>query len=658
MVNIKDFIKNFDEIGKVITLNEEEAIEIANELEGRNLKVIGGSSEGKWIFINLDKITENTQTTIEVPLKTLVNFNEYKELLKDRNSHLEIYEKAKKNLALEGQDYEIITKALCYYIESLRQTTLSFNVGVVPSDNRIHFAVILPAGRGKGQIRKLLSMYNMSKYERVLIFPATRTNPEQLIGRYIAGKKGEEKREERGYLNYKGLVVDECQDLLAENERNDSINMLELRNGSEVWHKNTIQKKLTSDDMLSYDPEFRALFLLHYPAFPPVFFDRGMARRLFVFQAGDNPIPASAGYVGILEEPLNDNLSEYINTPVERDRDLKWSKEGKIKVIEFIKTWNDWSLMHTNQRIRALAQRHFTSIKDHFIRVISILSLSKREETVSIESIIQGGLDTIEFLLSTFEIFANRGSVNLSRDIWQSTDIKEAMLFEWMFYNRALSESSSNISIFDVQQQIGYIWGLMDRQARGIFSRLVESGLIGRKQIGNDASKAWLGFEPKIEGGVKLIDETGKSLVKIDLKEFISNKLLELENIINMENGGSRVARVADTDTINNINKNNNNNLNYTQLSDDKHTFHEKSNIYLRTGMDIATLATPPNPPSDTATLATLKNDQKTKELNLQNHIAVCPVCGKETARLWEYDSKYYCLDCMNDVQSKGDDYE
>ena len=523
-----------------------------------------------WRKLGIASVPEGPE---DVPLKSLVDFSDYKILFKGRHDYLPAYRLLKEQLQLEGDDYEVITKMLSYFVESLKQKTITFFIGGDQFDNRIHAGIILGAGRGKGQIRRALSQYRRDKYECVFTFSATRVNPEQLIGKILqtgTGKKREE-TEERGYLNYKGIILDECQDVLAEKESHYEATMQEIRNGSEVYGKNTVYKKLVASNMLSYEPPFRSLFLLHYPNFPPVFFDRGMSRRLFMFHAGDNPIPEEAAWSGLSAKIQVDSLKQYMSR--ERVQDgLKWNAFATQKLIEFLKEWVGWTLRHPNQRVRAIAEKHFTSTKDLFVRLISILAISKGEEEVSISSVITGGLDAIQFLLCTYEIYANNSQVNLSRDVWHTTSLEEAMLFEWMHHNRALSMEETTLSIAQVQNQIGDIFGVNDRQARGIFGKLVDSGMIGRKQGKND-SKCWLGFTPQIEGSVA---RTNTQI--LDLKSFIVMEQQEGEAfeggkggnghpplsyhvdpsissssvIINNKEGGVHSATLATTDTSKN----------------------------------------------------------------------------------------------------------
>jgi len=173
--------------------------------------------------------------------------------------------------------------------------------------------------------------------------------------------------------------------------------------------------------------------------------------------------------------------------------------------------------------------------------MVTILAVMKRETNVSKITALQASLDCIHFLLCSYEIFANYGMINLSRDIWRTSDPREAMVFEWMHHNKATSEETTTLSIFDVKEKIEKTFGVQDRQARSIFGSLVERGLVGRKQDGRDSSKTWLDFTPELEGGVELSNPD-----PINLNTFISNKLEEISRL-STSKGGSGGNDLNDT---------------------------------------------------------------------------------------------------------------
>ena len=537
----------------------------------------------------------------DVPLNPLVNFNVYHKLFTNSHSHLEpAYGYLSADLQLDGEAYYPLKKCLIYYVESLRQTTINFFVGGELGDNRIHIGAMIPGGRGKGQMRKAVRQYSRSKYEQVAVISPNRTHLEQLIGRIISSGTGQNKREreERGYFGYKGIVLDEAQTLLCEDDKQLAAVILDFRNAMEVFGKNEVQKKLTAEAMMSYNPEARFMVMVHPVKFPPLFFDHGTARRLYMFAPGFDPVPESAGYNSILRPQPEFKLREYLNTSAANMPDLGFSEEAINELVLFIKTYNRWTLTHPNQRIRMLAQKFFTSIKTYFIRNAAILAIKDGEAEVTRRTVVLAGLDTIQFLLCTYEVYANESTINLSRDTWKTANPMEAALFEWLHFNNAVSEAATTLSISEVQIKIGEIFGVFDRQARSIFNRLQQEGLINSKKGSHD-SKAWLAFTP-IEDGVAL-----EKPDPVDLAAFIIEKQQYLKetgksgsgNTVPLKTGESGKSGSGNTHLSNSYAHESQNNINKNIIN--------KYSDTLKVPLQSATPATLPTQ-KDIATPATL----------------------------------------------------
>jgi hypothetical protein len=249
--------------------------------------------------------------------------------------------------------------------------------------------------------------------------------------------------------------------------------------------------------MMSLTPETRFFFLSHPIKLPPRFFDLGTFRRMFMFEITDLSIDESAGWASLIAKPTEDKFKNYINTPIEQDG-ITFPPEAVEELIEWIRVWNHFALTNENQRIRAIAQKHFTSVKQLFIRLSAILAITRGEKTVSADTVSRACMDGVQFLLSTYQLYANESTINLSRDVWKSDDPKVASVFEWMWFNNALSEENTLLGISDVQEFIGDTFGLLEKQSRRVFRELVEAGLIGRSK-GQHSSKAWLTFRPQLD---------------------------------------------------------------------------------------------------------------------------------------------------------------
>ena len=327
--------------------------------------------------LEIKATTEGAERVHDTPLKALADFNKLYKIFDNTHKHLAAFELVDHELALKGDAYYPIKKVMCYMVESLRQNTIKFWVGSEMGDNRIHVAEMVSGGRGKTTQRKLMSQYNVGDYKSVPTFQPTRTHVEQLIGRTIPGKGKTPPTEKRGFFGYKGLVVDECQTFICEEEKSLAALMLDFRNAMEVYGKNTVEKKLVAENLMRYEPETRFLFLMHPIKLPALFFDHGTARRLFMFKIDVQPIPESAAFASILNPMPTSVLRDYINNP-NPSQNVNFNEDAKKELVEWIQVWTHYVLTHPNQRVRAIGQRHFTSVKMQFIRMVAILSMARQ----------------------------------------------------------------------------------------------------------------------------------------------------------------------------------------------------------------------------------------------------------------------------------------
>ncbi len=448
----------------------------------------------------------------EVPTLALVDFSKYDAIFKDTHNHLPAYNLINEELALIGNEYYAFKKYLNYAVESLRQPTINFPVGNEWFDNRIHEAVIAAGGMGKGQIKKIFKAYSS-----VGECSAPRTNLEQLIGKFVKTKGGG-MVEKKGWFRDKKLIVDESQIMLCEEDRNLAGIMSEFRKAMDVYGFNEAEKNTVEANKLKYPPETRFGFLLHPTMLPALFFDLGTYRRLFVFELKPEQIQEDAATANLYRTSRTQEMKEYLATTGFECDTLIFSKEAIDEVVEFYKLWNRFLWLNPSQRIRAISKRMFFSGKLYFFRLIAILAIIKAEKNVSVETVRTACIDCIQFLLKTFENYANNTTPTLSRDTWKTAEPKEAMFFEWLHYNGATSKEATKVEIWKAQDKIQDIWGLTERPARSIFYRLKKHGLIDSIQ-GYQTSKTWLAFNPKLEGYVNF-----KGVEFPDLAEFILKK--------------------------------------------------------------------------------------------------------------------------------------
>lgn len=453
----------------------------------------------------------------EVPSLELIDFQKYKTILQNTHGHLGAFNLVKEELALIGEEYYAPTKALTYMLESLRQPTIQFFVGTEPFDNRIHLLFLGGAGTGKGMTKKVIRHHNNS-----VECSGARTNLEQLIGKKLKSKNGE--TELKGYFGFKALIVDEAQKLVCEVDDQQGGIMREIRLAMDIFGYNKSEKKLVDTTLLSYNPETRFTLLTHDIVFPPLFFDTGTFRRMFAFELKPQKVNAKDLVANLTRTRYEKEITEYLN---QKDffcpNALQFTKEALDEIVDCYLTFIQFLAQNSNQRVRVFGKNLAFSGKVYFFRLAAILALSKNEVSVTQRTAREASLDAIHFLLYTIETYGNKSNPTLSRDVWKSDSFEEAMLFEWMHYNGALSKETTNFSISDVQDQIGNYFGKQDRQAREIYAKLKKKGLLCDAKGMHDA-KCWLGFEPVFDGFICF------DCVQVDFGVWLSEKLGKKES--------------------------------------------------------------------------------------------------------------------------------
>jgi hypothetical protein len=499
---------------------------------------------------------EPKQTICEddVPTLDLISFQEYDDIFENTHKHLPGYKLIDAELGLEGKEYYPIKKIMNYRIESIKQKTITISVGKEWTDNRLHVLFFGGAGTGKGILKSAIRL-NKDAVE----CSGARTNLEQLIG-----KIDKKQNEIEGYFRKECLDVDECHTLITEEDRNLAGVMREFRIAMDTFGRNTVDKKnVDAERFLSYNPTTRFGFYSHDTILPPVFFDLGTARRLFAFELKPVEVNEDAAINSLLLENKTEELREYINRKDWNTSSKGFSKEAIQELIYWIKAWNKFCLLNTNQRIRILGKRMFFSGKQYFMRLTTILSLMRNEPQVTMPTTKQACFDCFQFLLKTIELYGNKSVITLSRDIWKTSDINEAMLFEWLHYKGALSKEESTIMIKDVQEQIQDIFGVTsDRQAKSIYKKLKKNGYI-HDYKGQHDSVAWLGFYPNVEDFVKFEDNT-----PLDLRLFLEKEREKLSEMteVNSWGGISHSVQPNISSSFYNNTQNNTNNFDKIEL--------------------------------------------------------------------------------------------
>jgi len=255
---------------------------------------------------------------------------------------------------------------------------------------------------------------------------------------------------------------------------------------------------------------------------------------MFAFELKPTQVSEDSAIKGLLTENYTNALKEYINSDVFPATFKGFSKESIQELIFWIKLWNKFCLLNSNQRVRILGRRMFFSGKIYFMRMSLVLSLLRNETEVQVETVKQACFDCVHFLLSTIQLYANKSVLTLSRDIWKTSDQKEAMFLEWLNYQGALSKDESSIGISQAQEMIGDIFGVNQRQSISIYSRLRKMGYI-MDYKGQHDSRVWMGFNPNLEEFVDFGDRVDVNLPDALLRvkwELEQSEVREVQSVL------------------------------------------------------------------------------------------------------------------------------
>jgi hypothetical protein len=262
--------------------------------------------------------------------------------------------------------------------------------------------------------------------------------------------------------------------------------------------------------------------MTHDLQYPPTFFDTGTFRRMFAFELKPQKVEEYDTVANLYKQNHEKELQEYMNIPCEEFGTLGIQKEAIDEIVNFFLTWNKFLFLNPNQRIRSVARGLMFAGKIYFFRLAAILSVTKGEPVILKDTARLACIDAVQFLLKTIEIYCNKSNPTLSRDTWKTGNMQEAMFFEWLHYNGAIDQNSSNVSISQAQDQIGDYFGLMERQAKNVYHNIKKRGLI-QDHKGKHDSKVWLAFKPDLKCPINFKEDKFP-----DLREFLASKMEEV----------------------------------------------------------------------------------------------------------------------------------
>ncbi|MCX6803690.1 MAG: bifunctional DNA primase/polymerase [Candidatus Diapherotrites archaeon] len=471
-------------------------------------------------------IPEENSLLQEVQTLDLIDFSEFNPVFQDTHSHLTNFDLIDNEVGLQGSEYYSVKKALTYYAESMRQAPICFYTGSEAQDNRFHYGAMIGPGKGKGKLKGIARANPLCSE-----INGARTNLEQLIGKIMYEKGGKEV-ENPGYFASVGLIADEAQNLLNEQDSNLASIMAEIRKALDPFTKNIPDKKLVNNKRaLRYSPECRLKVLIHETTLETCFFDLGTFRRLFFFKISPKNITKADTNQNYYRTSKENMLKELYKNKI-YSSGLVFEKKEIDLCLEYTDYFRRFLLNHPNKRAKTLGIMWHFSLPQMFFRMVGILAIARGETKPTEQTISFACFDCIQLLLETIKTYGNNSCLTLSRTYWKTTDQEAAMFLEWLYTNGATSESATTVTINEAIDKMANLKGINERQAKKELYKLQNlQGLIDKKQVGQHGSKVWITFNPETSGGIELADYPS-----IDLLETLKKKKDELHKS-NVEGG-------------------------------------------------------------------------------------------------------------------------
>lgn len=451
-----------------------------------------------------DDLLDNVEPTTDKQI------TQHDERLVFRTDHLHNYQALGDLIALEGEDYTPIIKAVWYsVIGALKPQYIKFSN--ITTDTRFNLLVVLPSGSGKDNFKQAIIKI-MRACSRGVEEPAA-FHPEQLIGKVILRGKGKDKEyiPNYGHFSKDYLLFNEVYDFLTEKDRlykesrNYMTKALDPIGHNEVY-KRLIDNLDTENEVLRYCPRCTISMFLQ-----PRYLDEdvvlsGFIRRYLIM------------YVPMFGKNLDrkEEIIKYVKTPHPEVSFEYWKEiaewncyvgfDGRVNVtfeegIDDLLVVLHEDLMEyarsLGEKQRNYLDRNTFALLGYLIKMAAIQAISRKSDVVTQEDVKLAYMDLFEFFKLTLDYVDAKVMGNLDYgEKWHGAEAKEIEALKWMVKQGALDEERSKTTIGGLIDHLMNLFGVGEEAARKRYQKLKKRSLIDSKQVGSDSSRVWIAFDP------------------------------------------------------------------------------------------------------------------------------------------------------------------
>ncbi|EKF86932.1 hypothetical protein A994_01560 [Methanobacterium formicicum DSM 3637] len=421
--------------------------------------------------------------------------------LKYMTKHLSGFRDLAAATSLFGDEYTIIFKVLWYTLMSFMIPISSIRVGHVNVDGRVSPLFVLPAGKGKGQIKAVIKQVvealNQDYGE------PTSFHAEQLVGKTVRDKNNEF-HHNRGYLNDDYVVIDEAYQLLTSSDLKYAEARKYIRVALDPYPKNSVHKRTTEygrDGALEFNPKCPISLFVQ-----PIVFDNeilvleGDIRRFTVAYAlidSSNNSQILANRI-FDETDYNGALDKFIKlmSSLRPSESYDFAESAKTILLE-LSVDLDKRASSYSRKIANLNNSSSLTNQNTLVKFAAIHAFQSGRSTVEKNDVIFAYIDLFEILEHTYQFIEAKipGSLDYGEG-WNGAIQKDQEVLRWLYDNGIVDEGNA-IPKQDYLNKIKELHGIRDRQAESVFKKHTEvHGWVGKTKRKRNVF-VWLKFQPE-----------------------------------------------------------------------------------------------------------------------------------------------------------------
>lgn len=439
----------------------------------------------------------------KVPGNNQANVKEEKRKLelKYKTQHLSGYDDLETATSLFGKEYKIVFKVLWYTLISFNIAISRIKAGRIELDGRISPLFVLPAGRGKNQIKTVIKKSIQGL--RCVYGEPTSLHAEQLVGKTVKNSKTGEFYHNKGYLNDDYVVIDEAYQLLTSSDLKYAEARKYIRVALDPYPDNTVHKRTTEygrDGALEFNPhcpislfvqpirfenEILVLegdirrFTIAYPLIQSSNVSETLRRR--IFDESDN-------------NAALDNFIKLISSmqPIES---FQFSEDAK-KSLEHLSNDLYQQGVSYSHKIACLNESIIYTSQNTLVKFSAIQAFQHGRSTVESIDVIFAYMDLFEIMEHTYNFIEAKipGSLDYGEG-WNGAVENDQQVLQWLHENGANSKANA-IPKQQYIDKIKELFGIENRQAESVYKKHFEvDGWIGKTKKQKKVF-VWLKFQP------------------------------------------------------------------------------------------------------------------------------------------------------------------